>query len=370
MAKRDYYEILGVKRDAQEQDLKKAYRQLAIRYHPDKNPGSKEAAEEKFKEINEAYDVLSDPQKRQRYDTFGHAGVGAEGAGGFDFSRGGFGDIFGDIFEDFFGGQTGRARVRPERGADLQYHLQIDFEEAAFGKETKIRIPKWDLCSECRGTGAKSSGGIRACPTCNGAGSVRFQQGFFTISRTCSHCHGEGRIISDPCPKCHGKKRVHRDKTLSVKIPAGVETGNRLRLSGEGEPGLNGGPPGDLYVVLTVKDHPVFTRDDDDLLCDVQISMSQAALGAKIEVPTLIKGKVQLKIPPGTQHGRVFRLKGLGIANPRGHRIGDQRIKVHVHIPTNLTSRQRELLEEFSRLSGDPVASEEGLFEKVKNIFE
>ncbi|MBI3609460.1 MAG: molecular chaperone DnaJ [Nitrospirae bacterium] len=369
MSKRDYYEILGVARDASEQELKKAYRQLALKHHPDKNPGNK-TAEEKFKELNEAYEVLSDPQKRQRYDSFGHAGMGAEGVGGFDFGRGGFGDVFGDIFEDFFGGPSGRGgRVRPERGADLRYNLEIDFEEAVFGKEAKIRIPKWENCPECRGTGAKSSGGIRTCPTCHGAGAVRFQQGFFTISRTCGHCNGEGRIISDPCPQCHGKKQVHHEKTLSVRIPPGVETGTRLRLSGEGEPGAHGGPPGDLYVVLTVKEHPFFTREDDDLLCEVPISIGQAALGAKIEVPTL-KGKAQLKIPAGTQNGRTFRLKGLGVANLKGHRIGDQLVKVGVMIPAKLTARQRELLEEFSKLSGDPAASEEGLFEKVKNIFE
>ncbi|MBI3812270.1 MAG: molecular chaperone DnaJ [Nitrospirae bacterium] len=371
MAKRDYYELLGVKRDASEQELKKAYRQLALKYHPDRNPGSK-PSEEKFKEINEAYEVLSDSQKRQRYDTFGHAGVGTEGAGGFDFNRSGFGDIFGDIFEDFFGGQTGRTargRARPERGADLRYNLQIEFEEAVFGKEANLRIPKWEACAECHGTGSKSSGGIRTCPTCNGAGSVRFQQGFFTISRTCGHCNGEGRIISDPCSHCQGKKQIHRDKTLAIKIPAGVETGTRLRLNGEGEPGSNGGPPGDLYVVLTVKDHPVFTREGDDLLCDVPIGIGQAALGAKIEVSSL-KTKTQLKIPAGTQSGRTFRLKGLGIANLKGHRIGDLLVKVHVVTPTKLTARQRELLEEFSKLNGDPAATEEGLFEKVKNIFE
>lgn len=368
MAKRDYYETLGVKRDASEQELKKAYRQLALKHHPDRNPGHK-PSEDKFKEVSEAYEVLSDPQKRHRYDTYGHAGLGAQGAGGFDFNRGGFGDIFGDIFEDFFGSTTGRGRIRPERGADLRYNLEVEFEEAAFGKEAKIRIPKWEACSECKGTGAKSSGGVRTCPTCNGAGSVRFQQGFFTISRTCNHCNGEGRIISDPCPKCHGKKQVHREKTLTIKIPAGVETGTRLRLSGEGEPGSSGGPPGDLYVVIGVKDHPIFARDGDDLLCEVPISMGQAALGTKIDVPTL-KDRAPLKIPAGTQAGRTFRLKGLGIANIKGHRVGDLIVKVKVAIPTKLTARQRELLEEFSKLSGDPVASEEGIFEKVKNIFE
>jgi molecular chaperone DnaJ len=373
LAKRDYYDLLGVQRDASEQELKKAYRQLALKYHPDRNPGSK-PSEDKFKEINEAYEVLSDPQKRQRYDVLGHAGVGpgTEGAGGFDFNRSGFGDIFGDIFEDFFSGPSARGargRVRPERGADLRYNFPIEFEEAVLGKEAKIRIPKWEACTDCRGTGAKSSDSIRTCPTCNGAGSVRFQQGFFTISRTCSHCNGEGRTITDPCLKCHGKKQIHRDKTLTIKIPPGVETGTRLRLSGEGEPGSSGGPPGDLYVVLTVKDHPVFSREGDDLLCDVSISIAQAALGAKIEVPTL-KAKAPLKIPTGTQSGRTFRIKGLGVANIKGHGIGDLVVKVHVVTPTKLTARQRELLEEFSRLSGDQVTADEGLFEKVKNIFE
>jgi molecular chaperone DnaJ len=371
LAKRDYYELLGVKRNASEQELKKAYRQLALKFHPDRNPGSK-PSEDKFKEINEAYEVLSDPQKRHRYDAFGHAGVGAgtEGAGGFDFNRSGFGDIFGDIFEDFFSGSSTRSgRVRPERGADLRYNFPIEFEEAVLGKEAKIRIPKWEACADCRGTGAKSSDSIRTCPTCNGAGSVRFQQGFFTISRTCSHCNGEGRIIADPCLKCHGKKQIHREKTLTVKIPAGVETGTRLRLNGEGEPGSNGGPAGDLFVVLTVKDHPVFRREEDDLLCEVSISIGQAALGAKIEVPTL-KAKTPLKVPAGTQSGRTFRLKGLGVANLKGHRIGDLLVKVHVVIPTKLTAQQRELLEEFSKLSGDQVTTGEGIFEKVKNIFE
>lgn len=373
MAKQDYYHILGVDRKASEEDIKKAYRRLALKYHPDRNPGNKQA-EGQFKEINEAYEVLSDGQKRRQYDTFGHAGVGVgaggfEGfGGGFDFGRGGFGDVFGDIFEDFFGTTTGRTRVRPERGADLRFNLEISLEEAVFGKETKIRIPKWETCSDCHGSGAKSSTGIRTCPTCNGSGSTRFQQGFFTISRTCSQCRGEGRIITDPCPRCHGEKRIHRDKTLSVKIPAGVESGSRLRLSGEGEPGHNGGPPGDLYVVVTVKEHPIFSREDDDLLCEVPISFVQAALGSKIEVPTL-KGKATVKIPAGTQDGKVFRLKGLGVPNLKGYGTGDQLVKIRVQIPTKLTQKQRELLEEYARLSGESV-SDEGILEKVKNMFD
>lgn len=368
MAKTDYYELLGVGRNATEQELKKAYRQLAIKFHPDKNPTDK-TAEEKFKKINEAYEVLSDPQKRRQYDTFGHAGLGGQGAGGFDFGRGGFGDVFGDIFEDFFGGTRGRTRARAERGSDLQYTLQIELEDVLFGKEAKIRIPKWEVCSDCKGSGAKSASGVKACPTCQGAGSLRYQQGFFTISRTCSHCQGEGRIITDPCAQCHGKKRVHHDKTLSVKIPAGVDNGTRLRLTGEGEPGEHGGPLGDLYVVLAVKDHPVFTREEDDLLCEASISIGQAVLGAKIEVPSL-KGKTPLRIPAGTQSGRVFRLKGLGVPHLRGHGVGDQRVRIKVQIPTKINSRQRELLREFSKINGDTISEEEGLLEKVKNIFD
>ena len=368
MARRDYYEILGIGREASEQDLKKAYRRLAIKHHPDKNPGNKKA-EEKFKEISEAYEILSDSQKRRRYDAYGHAGVSGESSGGFDPRQGGFGDVFGDIFEDFFGGTSGRGRVRPERGADLQYNLRIRFEDAVFGKDANIKIPKWENCSTCGGTGAKSASGIRTCSSCNGAGSVRFQQGFFSINRTCSHCQGEGRVILEPCSKCRGQKKIKRDKTLSVKIPAGVETGNRLRLSGEGEPGSNNGPPGDLYVVLNVSGHPIFTRDGDDLLCDLTITITQAALGATVDANTLTKGKVHLKIPPGTQNGRVFRLKGIGVPSLRGNRIGDQLVKIHVRIPTKLTPRQRELLEELSKLEGESVSKEEGFFEKVKSIF-
>jgi molecular chaperone DnaJ len=370
MAKQDYYRTLGVERSASEDEIKKAYRKLAHKYHPDKNPGNKQA-EEHFKSINEAYEVLSDAQKRRQYDTFGHAGVGAggfEGFGGFDFGRGGFGDIFGDIFEDFFGGTRGRARVRPERGADLRYNLEITLEEVVSGKEVKVRIPRWETCPDCRGSGAKTAIGVRTCPTCNGSGSTRFQQGLFTISRTCSHCGGEGRIITDPCPRCHGEKRIHRDKTISVKIPAGVESGTRLRLSGEGEPGFNGGSPGDLYVVITVKEHPVFSREGDNLLCEVPIGFVQAALGTKIEVSTL-KGKATVHIPAGTQDGKVFRLKGLGVPHLSGHGTGDQLVRVQVQIPTKLTSKQRELLEEYARLSGESV-SDEGILEKVKNMFE
>lgn len=341
---------------------------MAVKYHPDKNQGNKDS-ESRFKEVSEAYEVLGDPERHHKYDTFGHAGLGGEGPGGFDFRGSGAGDIFGDIFEDFFGGNQGRRGTRAERGADLQYNLEISLEEAAYGKEARVRIPKWENCPGCKGTGAKSPAGIRTCPTCSGSGSIRFQQGFFSINRTCSHCQGEGRVISDPCKKCKGAKRIHRDKTLTVKIPPGVESGNRLRLTGEGEPGGHGGPPGDLYVFLTVKPHPVFSRKGHELLCEATLTFGQASLGSKIEVPTL-KGPAHLKIPAGTQNGRTFRIKGFGMTHLGGRSIGDLLVRIRVKIPTKLSRRQRELLEEFSTLEGHSVESEESIFAKVKNIFD
>ncbi len=371
--KRDYYNVLGISKNANEEEIKKAFRKLAIKYHPDKNPGNKEA-EEHFKEVNEAYAVLSDAEKRRAYDIYGHAGVGAgtEGFGrgtGFDFDfGGGFNDVFSDIFEDFFGTST-RTRRRTQRGMDLRYDLEISFEEAVFGKEIKIRIPRWEVCSDCRGSGAKSGSSLKTCSTCKGAGQVRYQQGFFTVSRTCSHCHGEGRIISEVCPKCRGEKRFQKERTLAIKIPAGVQNGSRLRLTGEGEPGENGGPAGDLYVVITVKDHPVFAREGNNILCEVPISFAQAALGASIEVPTL-KGKTELKVPPGTQPGKIFRLKGLGAPDLRGHEHGDLVVKVRVAIPTKLTARQKELLQEYAKISAESTQSgDDGFFDKVKNLF-
>ncbi len=368
--KRDYYETLGVGRDATDEDIKKAYRKSALRYHPDKNPGNKES-EEKFKEVNEAYEILSDPEKRRRYDLFGHgmgANGGFEGFGGFG-GAGGFGDVFEDIFEDFFGAGTKRKR-RAERGADLRYNLEISFEEAAFGIETKINIPRMDTCSACNGTGAKSSTKLSICPTCKGNGQIRFQQGFFTLSRTCTHCNGEGRIISDPCDKCHGRKRVRRERTLSLKVPPGVETGSRLKLAEEGEAGINGGPHGDLYVVITVRDHPFFVREGNDVFCEVPVSFVKAALGGKIEVPTLT-GKMSLSVPPGTQPGKMLRIKGKGIADVRGYGIGDEVVKIMVEIPKKLSPKQKELLEEYARDSGEEVdAGNSGFFDKVKNIFE
>ncbi len=370
-AKRDYYELLGVGRDATDEDIKKAYRKLAHRHHPDKNPDNKES-EERFKEVNEAYEVLSDPEKRRKYDLFGH-GMGAGGAGGFEgfggFGAGGFGDIFEDIFEDFFGAGT-RGRRRAERGADLRYNLEISFEEAAFGIETKINIPRMETCAACNGTGAKSSTKLSVCPTCKGNGQIRFQQGFFTLSRTCTHCHGEGRIILDLCDKCHGKKRLRKERTLSLKVPPGVETGSRLKLSEEGEAGIHGGTPGDLYVVITVRDHAFFVREGNDILCQVSISFVKAALGGKAEMPTLT-GTMSLNIPPGTQPGSKLRLKGKGIADVRGYGIGDQIVKITVEVPKKLTPKQKELLEEYASTCGEEVdPAGGGFFDKVKNMFE
>ena len=366
MAKRDYYETLGVGRNAADDEIKKAYRKLAHQHHPDKNAGDK-AAEEKFKEISEAYEILKDPEKRRAYDTYGHA---AAGGGGFDFAQGGFGDIFGDIFEDFFGTSGGRGGRRAARGADLRYNLEISFEESVFGKETKIKIPRWESCHMCGGTGAKSSAAIKVCPTCQGKGQIRFQQGFFTVSRTCTDCRGEGRVVSELCPKCHGDKKIQKERSLQIKIPPGVETGSRLRLSGEGEPGPRGGPSGDLYVFISVKEHPLFTREGDHIVMEYGITFTQAALGAKIGIPTL-KEPVAINIPPGTQNGKMFRFKGYGVPNVRGYGVGDQIVRIRVDIPVRLTPRQRELLEEYARISGEDVSDEsKGFMDKVKNLFE
>jgi molecular chaperone DnaJ len=371
VAKRDYYETLGVDRNASEEELKKAYRKLARQYHPDLQTGDqKKTAEDKFKEINEAYEVLSDQEKRRRYDMFGHAGAaqGFGGAEGFDFGRGGFGDIFNDIFEDFFGGS--RTGHRAERGSDLQYNLELSFEEAVSGKEAKLKIPRWEVCPECKGTGARSAAGVKVCPACKGAGQLRFQQGFFSISRPCTSCEGAGQIISDPCSGCRGRKRVYRERSLSVNIPAGIESGMRLRLASEGEHGVNGGPPGDLFIAITVKPHPIFSRKGNDILCDAPVSFVTAALGGKIEVPTL-KGAHAVKIPPGTQHDKTFRLKGLGVPSLKGHQPGDQVVKVKVQVPTKLTARQKELLVEFAREGDLQVDAEgEGFFERMKTFFE
>lgn len=372
VAKRDYYETLGVERNASDEELKKAYRKLARQFHPDLQTDDqhKKASEDKFKEVNEAYEILSDQDKRRRYDTFGHAG-GQQGFGGgfegFDFGRGGMGDAFGDIFEDFFGG----GRSRTQRGSDLQYNLDLSFEEAIYGKDVKLKIPRWEKCQECSGSGAKSSAGIKPCPGCRGTGQLRFQQGFFSVSRPCGQCEGSGHIITEPCTVCRGKKLVHRERTLSVTIPAGIESGMRLRLSHEGEEGHNSGPPGDLYVAVTVKSHPIFSRQDTDIICDVPVSFVIAALGGKVGVPTLT-GETIIKVPPGTQHDKLLRLKGLGVPSlKQNRRAGDQIIRIKVEIPTKLTARQKELLSDFAKESGMTLDKDgDGFFEKMRSYFE
>ncbi|MDR1368173.1 MAG: molecular chaperone DnaJ [Candidatus Accumulibacter sp.] len=345
MSKRDFYEILGVNRDASEDDIKKAYRKLAMKHHPDRNPGNAKA-EETFKEVKEAYEILSDTQKRTAYDQFGHAGVDPQaGMGG-----GAFSDAFGGIFDEIFGGRRGGGRSNIYRGADLRYNIEITLEQAAFGTETKIRIPTMVECESCHGSGAKPGTQPQTCPTCQGSGQVRLQQGFFSIQQTCPKCHGTGRVISDPCPACHGNGRVKQHKTLAVKIPAGVDEGDRIRLSSEGEPGINGGPPGDLYVQVSLKSHPVFQRDHNDLHCEMPISFSTAALGGEIEIPTL-DTVAKIRIPAETQSGKVFRLRGKGIKNVRGQSPGDLLCHVVVETPVRLTERQKELLREFGESS-------------------
>lgn len=348
MAKRDYYEVLGVPRNASEADIKKAFRRLAMKYHPDRNPGDSEA-EGKFKEAKLAHDVLSDPKKRAAYDQFGHAGVEA-GAGGFgggpgDFGgAGSFSDIFGDVFGDIFGGRAGGRRA--QRGVDLRYDLSLTLEDAVNGKEVKIRLPTQVDCQFCGGSGAKPGTQPKTCTTCGGVGQVRMQQGFFSIQQTCPACRGSGSVIEEACSHCRGRGRIQEEKTLSVKVPAGVDTGDRIRLSGEGERGEQGGPPGDLYVQVQVQDHPIFTREDANLYCQVPIGFVAAALGGEFEVPTL-DGKVMLKVPAGTQTGKMFRIRGKGVKPVRGGPVGDLVCRVTVETPVNLTERQKELLREF-----------------------
>jgi molecular chaperone DnaJ len=368
-SKKDYYELLAVGRNANEEEIKKAYRKLALQYHPDRNPGDKQA-EEKFKEVSEAYSVLSDTQKRAQYDQFGHAAFGEGGpfAGGFDFSAGGFEDIFGDIFGEFFGGGQSRRRGRG-RGEDLRYNMTLKFEEAVAGVEKKIKIPRHGPCETCRGNGAKPGTAPQTCPTCRGRGQVSFQQGFFSVSRTCNQCQGQGTIIKDPCETCRGAGRVRTMHTLSVKIPAGVDNGSRLKLRGEGETGPAGGSPGDLYVVIQVEPHPIFVRDQLDIICDVPVNFVQAALGAEIDVPTL-DGKVKMKIPSGTQSGKVFRMKGKGVKDIQGYQQGDQHVRVTVETPTHLTTKQKDLLKEFAALGGEDVNPlAKGFFDKMKELF-
>ncbi|MGQ0655839.1 MAG: molecular chaperone DnaJ [Betaproteobacteria bacterium] len=368
MAKRDYYEVLGVNRDASEEDLKKAYRRLAMKWHPDRNPDNPKA-EEHFKEAKEAYEVLSEPGKRQAYDQFGHAGVSPQAGGG---PAGGFGDIFSDIFGEIFGGQRGQ-RSSVFRGADLRYNLEITLEQAAHGFETRIRIPGMSTCETCKGSGAKPGTQPTTCPSCRGAGQVRISQGPFSIAQTCPRCHGSGSVIPSPCAACGGSGRVKLQKTLSVKIPAGVDEGDRVRLAGEGEPGANGGPPGDLYVQCHIKQHAVFQRDHDDLHCEMPISFSTAALGGEISIPTL-DGSAKIRVPAETQSGKTFRLKGKGIKGVRSQDPGDLFCHVVVETPVQLTARQRELLREFEAISQQDSARHnpraKGWFDKVKEFFE
>lgn len=344
MSKRDYYEVLGVQRNATEAEIKKAFKKLAMKYHPDRNPDSKEA-EDKFKEAKEAYDILSDAQKRAAYDQFGHEGVSGMGGGGYGAGGASFSDIFGDVFGDIFGGARGGSQ-RAYRGADLRYNLELSLEEAVAGTTVKIRVPSLVACEECGGSGARRGTSPTTCPTCHGQGQVRMQQGFFSLQQTCPRCHGVGKIISDPCKACHGEGRVQKQKTLSVKVPAGVDTGDRIRLSGEGEAGEHGGPPGDLYVQIHVREHAIFKRDGNDLFCEVPIGFTTAALGGELDVPTL-DGRVKLKVPAESQTGKLFRLRGKGVKSVRGAHVGDLLCKIMVETPVKLTTKQKELLREF-----------------------
>lgn len=368
--KADYYELLGVNRTANEEELKKAYRKAAMRFHPDRNPGDK-AAEEKFKELSEAYQILSDPEKRAQYDRFGHAAFDQTRggfSGGFDFS-GNFEDIFSDLFGDIFGGGQGGGRRRARRGEDLSYNIEISFAEAAFGTEKTISIPRSVLCETCQGKRTKAGTAPKTCNTCRGSGQVRFQQGFFTVARTCHQCGGQGSVITDPCDTCRGTGLGRKTTNLQVKIPAGVDSGARLKLRGEGETPPTGGVPGDLYILIHVKEHPLFKRQDNTVICDIPISFPHAALGTEIEVPTL-EGKIKLKVPAGTQSDSVFRLRGKGIVSLNGGRRGDQLVRVMVETPRKLSARQREILEEFARLDGADVhPMSKGFFEKVKELF-
>ncbi|MES9852519.1 MAG: molecular chaperone DnaJ [Candidatus Thiodiazotropha sp. L084R] len=347
MAKKDYYEVLGVNKNASEADIKKAYRRLAMKYHPDRNTeGSSEDTEKSFKEAKEAYEILSDAQKRAAYDQFGHAGVDQTMGGGFSGGDANFSDIFGDVFGDIFGGARGGGGSRVHRGADLRYNLQLSLEDAVAGTTVKIRVPTLVKCDACDGSGAKKGSSPKTCETCAGHGQVRMQQGFFSVQQTCPRCHGKGTMIDNPCTKCHGEGRVQEHKTLSVKVPPGVDSGDRIRLAGEGEAGESGGPPGDLYVQVAVKPHNIFSREDNHLFCEVPISFVIAALGGELEVPTL-DGKVILKIPAGTQTGRLFRMRGKGVKPVRGGPVGDLMCRVLVETPVKLTTEQEEILKRF-----------------------
>jgi molecular chaperone DnaJ len=371
----DYYDVLSISRTAAVDEIKAAYRKAALKWHPDRNPENKTEAETKFRECTEAYSVLSDPQKRQVYDTYGHAGLSSAGMGqGFDntvFQD--FHDIFGDFFgfEDLFGAGGRRGRSRAQRGADLRYDMTLTFEEAAAGVATKIKLPRQEFCEACNGTGAKKGTGVVACQTCAGRGQLAYQQGFFTITRTCPACQGAGQIVRERCPECRGQGRFEREKTIELRIPPGVDTGTRLRVAGEGEPGTNNGPAGDLYVVLEVKEHPFFERRGADLYCTIPLSIAQATLGTELQVPGLA-GEEKLKIPEGTQSGAVFRIKGKGLADPRGGGKGDLYYHVRVLTPTKLTREQRKLMEQLGytiRVDNKPADRNSSIFDKVKDIF-
>ncbi len=370
MAKRDYYDVLGVGKGASDADIKKAFRRIAMKYHPDRNPDGADA-EDKFKEAQEAYEILGDEEKKAAYDRFGHAGVDGQSGGGGGFGGGNFSDVFGDVFGDIFGG-GGRGRGGPARGSDLRYDLQLDLEDAVRGKTVQIDVPTMSSCDTCDGSGARKGSSPVTCSTCNGAGQVRMSQGFFSVQQACPQCRGRGQMISDPCGDCHGQGVKEERKTLSVKIPAGVDTGDRIRLGGKGEAGPQGGPPGDLYVQMVVRDHPIFVRDDSNLHCEVPISFAQAALGGEIEVPTL-SGKVKLKIPAETQSGKLFRLRGKGVAPVRGGGVGDLLCRVVLETPINLSAEQRKLLEQFEQsLNGNSKHSprSSSWFDGVKKFFD
>ncbi|MEQ3693623.1 MAG: molecular chaperone DnaJ [Alcanivorax sp.] len=373
MAKRDYYEILGVSKGIDAKELKKAYRKLAMKYHPDRNPDDKDA-DAKFKEATEAYEILGDQQKRAAYDQYGHAGVDPNAAGGgFGGGGGNFSDVFGDVFGDIFGGGGGGGGRRggPQRGSDLRYTMDLSLEEAVRGIEKKIRVPTLTSCDPCGGSGAKPGTKPKTCGTCGGAGQVRMQQGFFSVQQTCPSCRGQGTMIDDPCNSCHGRGVKEETKTLSVKIPPGVDTGDRIRLSGEGEAGAMGGPAGDLYVQVSVREHELFHRDGRNLYCDVPISIVDAALGGELEIPTL-DGRVKLKIPAETQSGKLFRLRGKGVTPVRGGAAGDLLCRVQVETPVNLNSNQKDLLMKFQEsLTGEKHSPQKKTwFEGVKRFFE
>lgn len=373
MSHRDFYEVLGVSRTASDAEIKRAYRKLAMKHHPDRNQDDK-ASEEQFKEVQKAYAILSDQQKRAAYDQFGHAGVDPSMGGGGGQGFGGFGNVFDEIFENIFSGDRRQHRQsRGQRGSDLQFNVQLTLEEAAAGKQIEINVPRHGACQTCQGSGAKKGTTPKTCETCEGMGQVRIQQGFFSIQQTCPHCHGEGTKITDPCPDCRGQGRIRESKKLTVKIPAGVDNGDRVRLGGEGEAGTQGGPAGDLYVQVSVKEHPIFHRQDSDLYCEVPIAYVTAALGGSIEVPTL-EGRVTLKIPAETQTGKQFRIRGKGIKSVRGYATGDLLCKVVVETPVHLSREQKDLLTQFQE-SLDASKQEHSprtasWFDGVKKFFE